>query len=108
MKIACLCVLGVLCGVLSGGCGYSLAGHGALLPSYIKTIGVPTFTNRTNVFNCETQLTEKVRAEFIGRGKYQIVPDQTDVDAVLTGEIVSARVDPTSLNAQGLASENTV
>ena len=30
--------------------------------------------NRTTVFNLETQLTQKVRAEFIGRGKYQIRP----------------------------------
>jgi len=41
--------------------------------------------NRTTVFNLETLLTQKVRAEFIGRGKYQILPQQTGVDAVLTG-----------------------
>ena len=50
-----------------------LAGRpGSFLPDYIKTIGVPTFANRTTVFNLETLLTQKVRAEFIGRGKYQI------------------------------------
>ena len=59
---------------LSCGCGYALAGRGSFLPDYIKTIGVPTFANRTTVFNLETQLTQKVRAEFIGRGKYQILP----------------------------------
>ena len=57
------------------GCGYSLAGRGSFLPDYIKTIGIPMFANRTAVFNLETQLTEKVRAEFIGRGKYKILPD---------------------------------
>ena len=32
------------------------------------------------MFNLETTLTTKVRAEFIGRGKYEIVPDATGVD----------------------------
>ena len=64
-------------------------GRGSFLPAYIKTIGIPTFTNRTTVFNLETLLTQKVRAEFIGRGKYQILPEATGVDAVLTGEVTA-------------------
>ena len=76
----------------AAGCGYALAGRGSFLPAYIQTIGVPTFTNRTTVFNLETLLTQKVRAEFIGRGRYQILPESTGVDALLTGE-VSSRVD---------------
>ena len=32
-------------------------------------------------------LTQKVRSEFIGRGKYQILPEATGVDALLTGEV---------------------
>ena len=36
---------------------------------------MPTFINRTTVFNLETQLTQKVRSEFIGRGKYKILPE---------------------------------
>jgi hypothetical protein len=105
-----LCVLWVLlCGGCSAGCGYTLAGRGTFLPASIKTIGVPSFTNRTTIFNFETQLTQKVRAEFIGRGKYQIVPDNTGVDAVIIGEISSARIDPTSINPQtGFASGYTV
>ena len=62
---------------------------GSFLPAYIQTIGVPTFANRTTVFNLETQLTQKVRSEFIGRGRYQILPDATGVDALLTGEVTS-------------------
>jgi hypothetical protein len=85
-------------------CGYTLAGRGSFLPEYIKTIGVPPFTNRTTVFNLETQLTQKVRSEFIGRGKYKIVPDQNDVDAVLTGEVVSASLTPVSFTTQQIAS----
>src|ERR1700741_2343533 len=75
---------------MQSGCGYALAGKGSFLPSYIQVIGVPTFANRTTVFNLETMLTQKVRSEFIGRGRYKILPDATGVDAVLTGEVLSA------------------
>lgn len=106
---AALLVLGVLgSGVLSSGCGYSLAGRGSFLPDYIKTIGVPTFANRTSIFNLETQITQKVRAEFIGRGRYQILPDAGNVDAVLTGEVTSVTIQPVSLNAQQLASRYVI
>jgi hypothetical protein len=89
-------------------CGYSLTGRGSFLPDYIKTIGVPTFANHTPVFNLETQVTQKVRAEFIGRGRYKIVPDATDVDAVLTGDITSVSIVPASFTGQQLASRYAI
>ena len=98
-----LCALSVLCGCLSSSCGYALAGRGSFLPEYIKIIGVPTFTNRTTVFNLETLLTQKVRSEFIGRGKYKILPQQGGVDALLIGEVTSVSLTPASFNAQQLA-----
>src|SRR4030095_6658122 len=97
-----LCVLGVLC-VCTAGCGYALAGRGSFLPDYIKTIGVPTFVNRTTVFNLETLMTQKVRAEFIGRGKYQILPQETDVDAILAGEVTAVSIVPAAFSAQQIA-----
>ena len=90
--------------MVSGGCGYALAGRGSFLPEYIQSIGIPGFTNRTTVFNLETMLTQKVRAEFIGRGKYRILPDAGGVDAVLTGEVLSATLVPVSFNVGQLAS----
>jgi hypothetical protein len=90
------------------GCGYSLAGRGSFLPDYIRVIGVPLFSNRTPLFNLETQLTEKVRAEFIGRGKYKIVPDTQNVDAVLTGEVSSVSIQPLGVTNQQLASRYTI
>ena len=100
-------VLGVLCGGAAG-CGYTLAGRGSFLPATIKTIGVPTFTNRTPVFNLETTLTQKVRSEFIGRGRYQILPQSTGVDAVLTCDITSVTIAPSSFNQQQLASRYAI
>jgi hypothetical protein len=78
------------------------------LPASIKTIGVPTFENRTSVFNLETTLTQKVIAEFIGRGKYTILPQANDVDAVLTSTIAAVFIAPSSLNAQQIASRYAI
>ena len=104
LRVSCVGVF-----VLSlSGCGYSLAGHGSFLPAHIVTIGIPTFANRSPVFNLETLLTQKVRAEFIGRGKYQILPQDTGVDAVLTGEVTTVTVAPASFTAQQLASRYVI
>jgi hypothetical protein len=69
---------------------------------------VPTFVNRSVVFNLETMLTQKVRAEFIGRGKYQILPESTGVDALLTGEVTGVTITPSSFNPQQLASRYAI
>ena len=97
----------ILCVLLSG-CGYTLAGRGTTLPDSIKTIGVPLFTNRTTVFNLETTLTTKVRSEFIGRGKWAIVPDANNVDGLLTGEVTAVTIQPASINANQLASRYAI
>jgi Lipopolysaccharide-assembly len=101
-----LCTLCVLCA--APGCGYALAGRGSFLPDYVRTIGIPTFLNRTTVFNLETMLTEKVRAEFIGRGKYQTLPESTGVDALLTGEVANVAIVPSSFNTQQLATRYSI
>ena len=99
-----LCVLCLLCVLSEAGCGYALAGRGSFLPAYIQKIGIPNFGNRTTVFNLETLLTQKVRAEFIGRGKYQILPESTGVDALLTGEVTAVSIVPVSFTPEQLAS----
>ena len=53
-------------------------------------------------------LTQKVRGEFIGRGKYQILPDSTGVDALLSGEVTAVSITPSSFNAQQLASRYAI
>ena len=77
------CALALLVSVLSSDCGYALAGRGSFLPDYVETIGIPLFENNTAFFEMEQILTEAVRTEFIGRGSYQIVPEEDGVDAVL-------------------------
>jgi outer membrane lipopolysaccharide assembly protein LptE/RlpB len=84
---------------LQSACGYSLAGRGSFLPAYIKVIGIPLFANNSAVFDLDRQVTERVRSEFIGRGKYTIRPDATGVDAVLTGTITGVALTPVAFNA---------
>jgi hypothetical protein len=86
------------------GCGYSLAGRGSALPAHIKTIGVPLFTNATTVFDVEQTLTQRVRLEFIGRGRYKVVPDDVGTDAVLKGDITGISIRPTAFDSNQQAS----
>jgi hypothetical protein len=94
--------------VAAGGCGYALAGRGSFLPAYIQTIGIPTFTNVTPFEIVEQVFTERVRSEFIGRGKYKVLPGRVGVDAVLTGEIVNLSVNPAAFTDQQQASRYIV
>lgn len=88
----------ILAVAAQSGCGYSLAGRGSFLPAYIKRIGIPLFANGTTVFNLDQKVTDMVRSEFIGRGKWTIVPDQAGVDAVVTGTITGVTLTPVAFN----------
>lgn len=103
MRLAPMAVVMALSAALPG-CGYSLAGRGSFLPAYIKIIGVPNFTNNSSVFNVEQRITEKVRAELVGRGKYTVLPQSTGVDGVLSGEIQSVTLTPAAFSDQRQAS----
>lgn len=83
---------------LESGCGYTLAGRGSFLPAYIHRIGIPLFVNTSSVFDLDRLVTERVRSEFIGRGKYTIVPDATGVDGLLTGTITGVFLTPVAFN----------
>ena len=86
------------------GCGYSLAGRGSALPAHIRTIGIPLFTNATTVFDVEQVLTQRVRLEFIGRGRFRVIPDDTGTDAVLKGDISAITIRPTAFDSEQQAS----
>ena len=88
----------------SSGCGYALAGRGTFLPAYIHTIGIPLLENRSTFFQVEQVLTDKIRNEFIGRGKYAVVPSDVGADAVVTGAITGISVQPVGFTDQQLAS----
>lgn len=91
-------------GLASTSCGYSLAGRGSFLPAYIRTIGVPLFANQTSVYDIERRVTERVRGELIGRGKYKVEPVEAGTDAVLSGEIVAISLAPAAFTEAQQAS----
>ena len=91
----------------SNGCGYALAGQGNFLPDYIRTIGVPAFTNLTSYFDLSQVITDKVRTEFIGRGKYKILPE-AGADAVLIGSITGLSIVPAAFTSGQQASRYVI
>src|SRR3954471_13878288 len=103
MSSWCKCVraatlsLAIACSLASVSCGYALAGQGNFLPAYIRTIGIPTFTNVTSYFDIAQIATDKVRTEFIGRGKYKVIPEAAGADAVLNGGVTSISIVPTAI-----------
>jgi len=80
------------------GCGYSLAGRGSFLPATIRVIGVPEFANQTTYVEVERRFTERVRSEFIGRGRYQVLAQESGADAVLRGTITGLSIVPANFN----------
>jgi len=98
----------LLAATVSSGCGYSLAGRGSFLPSYIRTIGVPMFINNTPVFDVERTITDRVRSELIGRGRYKVETERVGVDAVLTGEILNIALAASAFNQQQQATRYAI
>jgi hypothetical protein len=90
--------------VLSTSCGYALAGRGSFLPESIQTIGIPTFGNNTSYLDIAQMLTDKVRTEFIGRGRYRVIPETEGANALLNGQVTAISIAPTSFNQGQLAS----
>ena len=86
------------------GCGYALAGRGSFLPDYIRVVGIPQLLNNSTFFQVEQILTEKIRTEFIGRGRYTVNPSVEGADAILTGAVTSITVAPVAFTQQQLAS----
>ncbi len=101
-------LLTILAAGLSASCGYALAGRGSFLPDTIQVIGIPNFGNKTPYPEVEQVLTQRVRSEFIGRGKYKVLPQDTGADAVLVAEITGISIAPASFNEDQQASRYTI
>jgi hypothetical protein len=80
--------------VVSSGCGYALAGRGNTLPAHVRIIGIPPFVNQSSAPDVDVKLTEAVRAEFLGRGRFRIEPTDVGVDAVLVAKVTSVTLTP--------------
>jgi hypothetical protein len=81
--------LALLAGLASASaCGYALAGRGNTLPEHIRIIAVPQFENQTDEPDLDLRLTEAVRQELQGRGRFTVNPDTAGAHAVLSAKII--------------------
>jgi hypothetical protein len=94
-------VVAVACALVADGCGYSLSGRGVTLDPSIRRIGVPTFRDLTDKPGLDQKVTEKVIAELIKRGRYDVIQDSMGVDAVVEGELTTYRAAPIGFSAEG-------
>lgn len=92
----------VLCFLLVD-CGYHLRGTGSSLPPHIKKIVIPMFSNLTTRFELDVKITEKIRDEFVARGRVELTGDEDAADAILIGEITAFTATPIAFSGKATA-----
>jgi hypothetical protein len=85
---------------LASGCGYALQGRGITTDPSIKRIGVPLFKDRSGKLGLDTRVTAAVMEELLKRGRFTVVRETTNVDAVVEGEIQSWNVLPVGFSGE--------
>jgi outer membrane lipopolysaccharide assembly protein LptE/RlpB len=86
----------VAVGLGLSGCGYRLTGTGGagVVPDHVRVLVVPPFENRTTRTEIEQRVTEEVARELARRGKWEVVTDRSQADAMLEGAVTSYRTTP--------------
>ena len=95
----------VLLFALSAACGYHLVGTSSNLPARLQTLYVAPFINQTSRSEVDQRLTEQITQEWVRRGRFQLVASGDKADAVLSGTVKSAVVNPVQFDQQGRATE---
>jgi len=85
-------------------CGYRMASSVRPMPEGIQSLGIPAFSNLTQGFRLEQQVTRAVLAEFASRTRIRIVSSSEGVDAVLYGEIRNLNSNPVTFGADTFGS----
>lgn len=80
------------------GCGYHVTGKADLLPSTIRTIAIPAWTNLTPRYKLADRLPAALTREFISRTRYAVAADPAQADAVLNGAVVNIFAYPTVID----------
>ena len=84
------------------GCGYALVGRSSNLPEDVRDIYVRNLENSTSRAQVDQILTQAIIDEFVTRrGRFRVVNDPTEADAMLTGTVVSFAVRPVTFARQG-------
>ena len=85
---------------LASGCGYALQGRGVTTDPSVKRIGVPLFRDRSGKPGLDARVTQAVMEELLKRGRFTVVRESTNVDAVVDGEIVAWNVLPVNFSTE--------
>jgi hypothetical protein len=93
-------LLAAAAGTLASGCGYALQGRGITTDSSVKRIGVPLFRDRSGKPGLDARVTQAVVEELLKRGRFTIVRETTNVDAIVDGEIVAWNAVPVNFNSE--------
>ena len=102
-----LLVVAALALGLAPSCQYRLAGSGpGLLPEHVKSIAIVPFENRTTRPEIEQRITEELANEFTRRGRYKVMTNPDQADAVLGGAVLSYRTVPVQFTDSGRARVN--
>ena len=81
--------------LVTGGCGYHVAGKATHIPPGVQTVSVPVFKTEAQQFHTEVDLTSAVVAELSTRTSYRVLPsDATSADATLRGTVLTESVSP--------------
>lgn len=91
-------VLAAALSALGSGCGYALQGRGVTTDASVKRIGVPLFKDRSGKLGLDARVTQAVMEELLKRGRFTVVRESTNVDAVVEGEIVAWNVLPVNFS----------
>jgi hypothetical protein len=92
----------VLAGLsLLAGCGYALVGKGVTTDPGVKRIGIPLFKDRTGRAGLDQVITNKVIAELLKRGRFDVVQQTEGVDATVEGEILTYNAAPIGFSSEG-------
>lgn len=86
--------LAAVVGGFTAGCGYALVGKGITTDASVKRIGVPLFKDKTGKPGLDQRVTQAVIEELLKRGRFVVVKEATNVDAVVEGEILAYNAVP--------------
>jgi outer membrane lipopolysaccharide assembly protein LptE/RlpB len=91
--------------MLLAGCGYHLIGATSSLPARLQKLYVAPLVNQTSRAEVDQRLTEQISQEWVRRGRFQLVSNSDQADAVLSGTVVSVNVNPVQFDQVGRATE---
>jgi hypothetical protein len=87
MKTAAQTAAISLLALFGAACGYALVGRGMTVDPTIKRVGVPLFRDMTGKPELELLVTQKVIEELTKRGRFVVVSDRENVNAIVEGEL---------------------